>query len=143
MNNQKLEAKVKSICSSEAYLKGYISMINVLLALELLTKKDYEDWRRGKVPYLEKVCHTNLSKLSFIQKCVDAYAREHKYKASQTVYQTWGKQKKLLIFSKSGTKNIEEHYARHYVDSLRIKELKEKKTKNDNSRVESNQIVAE
>lgn len=48
-----------------------------------LSQKDYEDWRKGKVSYLEKVCHANLSKLSYILREISHRGKERKdYQAS-------------------------------------------------------------
>ena len=43
-----------------------VSPVEVLLRLERITKAQYEDWRFGRIPYLERVCIGNLSKLSVI-----------------------------------------------------------------------------
>ena len=64
MNNKELEKKTTAIINSLIYEKGYICSVDVLLRLEYLTQKDYEDWRFGRVPYLEKVCKVNLKKLA-------------------------------------------------------------------------------
>ena len=52
------------------YEKGYVCALDILLQLEYLTKKDYEDWRFGRVDYLEKVCNINLSKMTLINKLI-------------------------------------------------------------------------
>ena len=36
----------------------------------VLPKQKYEDWRFGRVDYLERVCTVNLRKLSFIKMCI-------------------------------------------------------------------------
>lgn len=90
------------------------------MKIGVLSTKDYEDWRFGRVPYLEKVCKTNLSKLSFIMKELRAYAMANHLKPSWTAYNQWGiKGKKIpLRFSKSSDSVIEEAYATHYVVTL-------------------------
>jgi hypothetical protein len=50
MNNQELEKKVTLVINSLIYEKGYICSVDVLLRLEYLSQKDYEDWRHGRVP---------------------------------------------------------------------------------------------
>ena len=46
--------------------QGYVSAIDVLLHIGMLDKADYESWRRGRVPYLEKVVRGNLGKVSAV-----------------------------------------------------------------------------
>ena len=125
MNNKGLENKVKKTANSLIYEKGYVCAIDVLIKLDYLTKKDYEDWRFGKIEYLEKACKVNLSKLSTINRTIKKNANDLKLEKSLTGYNQYGKGiKRRLIFSKSGDKNIENAYATHYLDKKRINELK-------------------
>ena len=64
MNNIDLEKKIKSLVHSLRYEKGSVCAVDILFRLDYLSKKDYEDWRFGKVDYLEKVCKANLSRLT-------------------------------------------------------------------------------
>jgi hypothetical protein len=114
MNSEELKKKVTA--GSLLYTKGYISPVDLLIAMEKLSSINYEDWRMGKIPYLERVCESNLSKLTLIMKELRSYARENGLKSSLTVYQKWGKGNKIrLRFSKSGIPQIEEAYATHYI----------------------------
>jgi hypothetical protein len=116
MNREELKKKVRVTAGSLLYTKGYISPVDLLIAMEKLSPKNYEDWRMGRIPYLEKVCETNLSKLTSIMKELRSYAHENGLKSSLTVYQKWGKGNKIrLRFSKSGIPQIEEAYATHYI----------------------------
>ena len=96
----------------------------------VLKKQDYENWRNGRVDYLERVCQCNLHKLSEIMKEVRAYARKNELKPSETVYKQWGLNKKgkkdvnRLRFSKSGDPGVEKGYSTHYVDRKRTAEIK-------------------
>jgi len=121
VNKVELKHKVHAILNSTLKEKIYISPVELLMKIGVLSAKDYEDWRFGRVPYLERVCKTNLSKLSFIMKELRAYARENHLKSSWTAYNRWGvKGKKIpLRFSKSGDAVIEEAYATHYVVNIK------------------------
>jgi hypothetical protein len=94
-----------------------VTPVEVLLRLQRITKQQHEDWRFGRVPYLERVCAGNLSKLSIILRILDHHARAIGLKPSQTVYHKWGKRGKHIIlrFSKSGAPALEAAYSRHYV----------------------------
>ena len=127
MNNSDLKNKIKLVGKEIIEEKGYLSSIDVLLKLEYLSEKDYENWRFGKVEYLEKVCGVNLKKLSTINKTIKEISGQLNLKKSWTAYDKYGKGKKIrLRFSKSGNKQIEEAYATHY---LNIEKIKNKSTK--------------
>ena len=76
MNNEDLEKEVKRLVHQNRYEKGYFCPVDILLQLEYLTKKNHDDWRLGRVEYLEKVCNINLSKLTFINKLIEKYSTE-------------------------------------------------------------------
>ena len=127
MNNTDLDKEVKRLVHQNRYEKGYVCAVDILLQLNCLTKKNYEDWRFGRVDYLEKVCSINLSKLTLINKLIRKYSTELNLKNSWTGYNQFGKGKKRrLRFSKSGDKTIEDRYSTHYVDKDRMIELKDK-----------------
>lgn len=75
-----------------------------------------EDWRRGRVPYLERVIVCNLSRLSRILRILRFHAHDLRLKPSATVYKRWGKgAKERLRFTKTGEPRLEEAYATHFV----------------------------
>lgn len=125
MNNIELEKKVKSLVNSLRHEKGLVCAVDVILRLEYISKKDFEDWRFGRIDYFEKVCNVNLSKLTLINKTIKRTATDLKLDKSWTGYNQYGKGvKRRLRFSKSGNENIEKTYATHYIDKKRINELK-------------------
>ena len=128
MNNIDLEKKIKRIISDLSDEKGYICSIDVLLGLDYLSKTDYEKWRNGQVDYLERVCQTNLGKLTTINKIIRQVAAKMNLVPSLTVYNKWGKgPKQKLRFSKSGDFNIEKAYSTHFLNKYQIEKLKENK----------------
>ena len=125
MNNKELEKKVKQLVSELSYLKDYVSYVDVLLKPGYITQSDYQNWRIGKIEYLEKVCDSNLHKLSTVNKFIRKFAAEWNLEASWTGYNKYGKgPKKRLIFSKSQDSKIEYAYAIHYLNKKRMSELK-------------------
>ena len=125
VNRKELERELKRSVHSLRYEKGYVCAVDILIRLGYLSKKDYEDWRFGRVKYLEKVCNVNLGTLTFINKTIRKIAGELKLDRSWTGYNQHGKNKQQrLTFSKSGQKNIEETYATHYIDKKRLDEIK-------------------
>ena len=109
--------------SVHAILKSnrVVAPVDVLLHTQRITKQQLEDWRFGRIPYPERVCVGNLSKLSTILRILDLHARAIGLKPSQTVYHKWGRGGKHIIlrFSKSGAPALEAAYSRHYVARAR------------------------
>ena len=52
-----------------------VAPVEVLLHTQRITKQQLEDWRFGRIPYLERVCVGNLSKLSTILRILDLHAQ--------------------------------------------------------------------
>jgi hypothetical protein len=94
----------------------FVAPVDVLIRMGLLTPEHLEDWRFGRVPYLERVIRTNLTRLGRILRILRMHAHDLNLVPSTTVYVRWGKgPKSRLRFSKTGEKNVEEAYARHFV----------------------------
>ena len=126
MNNIELKKKVNAAIRSQIYRRGYVAAVDVLLEVGMLTKENYQAWRSGRVPYLERVCFGSLNKLSLVMHEIRAYGIQQNLKQSVTSYVVNGSRKPLR-FSKSGDPKIERWYATHFVDTARVKELKEAK----------------
>ena len=92
-----------------------VSPSDILIEMGNLSKKNYESWRNGQVPYLERVVEGSLSKANRILRIIGFHVHDLNMVPRQTVYRQWGKGKKrILRFSKSGDPNIEKAYFRHY-----------------------------
>ena len=134
VKESELIGKVHSAVYHQCLQRGYAAPADVLVDIGVLPKQKYEDWRFGKVRYLEAACTCNLKKLSFIMKQIRSYAKKSKLKPSFCYYKRWGVKKKHghkpvipLRFSKSGNPEIEKAYATHYVDLGRAEQLKKEK----------------
>ena len=110
-----LIGKVHDSMYRQCKSRGFAAPVDVLMDIGVLDKKKYDDWRHGRVPYLEAVCSVNLHKLSEIMKVVRAYAAANGLKPSFTDYRQVGAKDRKLRFSKSGNPAIEKAYATHYV----------------------------
>jgi hypothetical protein len=128
MDNKNLKGQVHNAMYQALRKKGWVAPVDILLGMGVLSQANYENWRFGKVPFLERVCQANLRQLAGIMHEARVYAQKNGLKSSWTCYHQWGKHKECrLRFSKSGDEKIEYHYATHFVDSKRIAELKEQK----------------
>ena len=136
MNNAELIKRVNASMYQQIWRRGYATPVDVLMDTGILSKQKYEDWRFGKVDYLERVCTANFMKLSLVLHQMRVYAQKANLKPSFCYYKRWGVKKKggqghtLVIplrFSKTGAPEIERAYATHFVDSRQIAKLKEEK----------------
>lgn len=130
MKGSELTGKVHSAVYHQCQQRGYAAPADVLVDIGVLPKQKYEDWRFGKVRYLEAACTCNLKKLSFIMEQIHSYAKKTGLKPLFCYYKQWGMKKKPaapLRFSKSQNPEIEKAYATHYVDLDRTGQLKQEK----------------
>ncbi len=113
----KLYPKVRDAVKSILERQDVISTIDVFMQLQRLSREQYEDWRFGRIAYLERALVGNLSQLNRILRILDCCAQDNGLKPSQTKYCKWGKRGKgiVLQFSKSGHPNLEAAYSRCYV----------------------------
>jgi len=130
MNNSELEKNINIIVRDLVDKQGFFSSSDVLIKLGYLSITDYENWRKGKIEYLEKVCQVNLGKLTTINRITRQISRKMKLEPSWIAYNKYGKGSKMrLQFSKSGEENIEKAYSTHYINKFRLNQLNELKRK--------------
>lgn len=134
MNDAQLIDAVYAAMDKQCMKRGYVAPVDVLMDLEILSSKQYDAWRFGKIIYLESVCNANLRKLSLILRQMRYYAQKKGLKPSVCCYKQWGSSKRngkghksatTLRFSKSGKLDVERWYATHFVDLNRMAQLKE------------------
>ncbi|WP_459938587.1 hypothetical protein [Desulfonatronum parangueonense] len=87
-----------------------------------LAPKDYEAWRRGQVPCLERVFQGNLSKANRYLRILRFHVHDLNMVPSRHTYRQYGT-KRTLRFSLSGDPGVEQACARHF----RWNQSKEKK----------------
>jgi hypothetical protein len=117
MNRIELMKKARASADQVLRNTGYISAVEVLLAMGRLSKQDYERWRFCQVPHLENVLPGSLAQHAFFCRELRAYARDElKLKPSRTAYVSWGKTRRQpLRFTKYGQPHLEELFSTHYV----------------------------
>lgn len=117
-----IERRVNEAISAALKRQQYVSAIDVLVGMQLLAPEKVEAWRKGQIPYLERVMTAGLGTISRSMKFFRQQAAKGGLTPSETVYYRRGPGKHPLQFSKSGNPNIEKAYRTHYVS----KALKEK-----------------
>ena len=84
-----------------------VTPIDVLVRLDLLAPVRVDDWRQGRLPYLERAINCNLTRLSRILRILRFHAHDLNLVPVAGVYPQ--------RFSKTGDRGIEAAYARHFV----------------------------
>ncbi len=93
-----------------------VAPVDVPVKLDILAPKDLEDWRFGRVPYLERVIHGSLSRLSQLLRILGFHCHDLNLVPSHTAYVKWGKgARTALRFTKTGEERLEKVYARRFV----------------------------
>jgi len=96
--------------------RGFVAPVELFVRMELLSAESVEDWRRGRIPYLERAIHCNLSKASRILRILRMHAHDLDLKPLLIVYKRWTKgPRTLLQFCKTGDRAVEDAYARHFL----------------------------
>lgn len=119
-----LEHRVTSAAEAALAHHHYVSAIDVLTGMGLLAPTHVQDWRKGRIDFLERVIHTNLEKISLSMALFRQWAQAKGLKPSETRYVRRDRGETVdLRFSKSGNPRVERSYRTHFVSP----ELSERK----------------
>jgi len=111
----KLEQRVVRVAEAALAARHFVSAIDVLVGIGWLAPSHVEEWRQGRVEYLEQATQVNPAKLSAAMKCFRTWATGHGPVQSETRYVTRTRDRRPLRFSKSGNPDIERAYRTHWV----------------------------
>jgi len=115
-HEDKYYPRVVSAVATILSRSNVVAPVDVLMEMGNLTKQNVEAWRRGKVPYLEYVIEGNLSKATRILCIIGFHVHDLNMVPQRTVSrQSDRSRNRVLQFTKSGIKRLEEAYSRHYV----------------------------
>jgi hypothetical protein len=128
-NERRLHSRMVQTASQGLAAKGWISPVDVLVGIGWLSPDRVEAWRRGQVPYLERVVNAGLGKISTAMCDLHRWAASQGLKPSRTEY-VHRKTRAPLQFSKSGEHALEERYRTHWV-SQRLTDRKARASKSD------------
>lgn len=97
-----------------------VAPVDVMVEMGMLDAKQLEEWRFGRIPYLERAIKGSLPRLSRLLRVLRFHAHDLNLVPSVTVYTRYGKgPKQHLRFTKTGDKKLEEGYSRHFVRPAR------------------------
>ena len=113
------------IRAAEAALakRKFVTAIDVLVGVGWLEPRRVDEWRQGRVDYLERVTVANLGKISTAMRSFRRWAQARGLRPSETAYLARTRDRRPLRFSKSGDPSIERAYRTHWVSP----ELSERK----------------
>jgi hypothetical protein len=115
-NQSELERRVYRAAEAALARQQYVSPIDVLCGMGLLAPVCVDDWRKGRVDFLEGVIQGNPRKISSSMAIFRRWAAEKGLKPSETGYVRHTRGGILALqFSKSGDPEIEKHYRTHYL----------------------------
>lgn len=111
-----LHPRIERVVYAILEQSNVVTPVGVLLGMGLIKPIQLEQWRHGKVPYLERVIMGNLPRLFRLLRILRFCAHDLNLQPSVTVYMRHGKgAKQRLRFSKFGDAKLEEAYATHFV----------------------------
>jgi hypothetical protein len=105
----------------------YVTAIDVLTGLGWLPQARLDEWRQGRLPYLEAGVQAGLGKVSEAMLTFRKWAVNRGLKPSETVYVARTRSRQRLRFSKSGNPAIERAYRTHWVSPQLSEEKWERK----------------
>ena len=103
--------------------RRFVTAIDVLVGIGWLEPRRVDEWRQGRVDYLERVTVANLGKISSAMGSFRRWAQARGLTPSETAYLARTRDRRPLRFSKSGDAGIERAYRTHWVSP----ELSERK----------------
>ncbi len=129
---QPLEQRVVRAAEAALADHSYVSAIDVLTGMGLLPASQVEQWRRGRIDFLERVIQGNPEKISSAMTAFRRWALDTGLRPSETAYKTGDRAGvRDLQFSASGDPSIEAAYRTRYVSP----ELSERKRQNLDERL--------
>jgi hypothetical protein len=114
---ENLERRVLAAANAALARNKFVAPIDVLTGLGWLRHEQAEAWRRGRVPYLERVTEANLGKLSKALRILQGWAENTGLQPRETVYVSWTPNRHRLRFTKTGDENLERAYRTHWISS--------------------------
>jgi hypothetical protein len=114
-NQATLARRISTVAEHALATDQVVTPLDVLVGIGWLPAAQVEAWRRGRVPYLERVAGVNLAKVSTALRLLGDWARRHHLTPSQTVYVAWTSDRHRLRFTKTGDAAVERAWRTHWI----------------------------
>lgn len=118
-----IEQRVARAAERSLAGKKYVTAIDVLAGVGWLPQARIDEWRQGRLPYLEASVQASLGKISTAMKAFRRWALRRGLLPSETAYVARTRDRRQLQFSASGNPSIERAYRTHWI-SPTLKEAK-------------------
>jgi hypothetical protein len=112
---QEIEVRVRRVAEQALAEQHYVRPVDVLLGLGWLAPAHVDDWRQGRVDFLEAVTQANLTKISTAMAEFRRWARARGLQPSETAYLARTRDRRALRFSASNDPGIEQAYSTHWI----------------------------
>ncbi len=122
-NRGDIDRRVARAAEAALAKRKFVTAIDVLVGVGWLEPRRVDEWRQGRVDYLERVTVANLGKMSTAMRSFRRWAQARGLQPSETEYVARTRDRRPLRFSKSGDAGIERAYRTHWVSP----ELSERK----------------
>jgi len=113
--DRRLERRVTEVAEAALTERRFVSAIDVLVGLGWLHPRRVDEWRQGRIPFLERAVTANLRRISKAMRVFRTWARARGLEPSETAYVARSRGRRTLRFSKSGDPSIEAEYRTHWV----------------------------
>lgn len=114
-NRGDIERRVVRAAEAALAQRKFVTAIDVLVGIGWLEPRRVDEWRQGRVDYLERVTVANLGKISTAMRSFRRWAQARGLKPNETAYAARSRDRRPLRFSKSGDPGIERSYRTHWV----------------------------
>jgi hypothetical protein len=111
----RLEERVARAAQAALDQRGFVTAIDVLMGLGWLAPRRVDEWRQGRVAYLEAAVQAGPDKVSTAVRLFDRWAQRSGLKSSEIAYVARTRGRETLRFSKSGDGEIERAYRTQWV----------------------------
>ena len=75
--HERLKQRALQAAEEALYKQQYVSPIDLFIGMKLLQPVHVEDWKKGRIPYLERVIQGSLGKITFQNTRAIAAAANH------------------------------------------------------------------
>lgn len=111
------QARIAVVADRALSTRQVVTPLDVLVGIGWLPAAQVEAWRRGRVPYLERVADVNLARLSTGLRLLGDWAQRHHLTPSETVYVAWTRDRHRLRFTKTGDAHLERVWRTHWISA--------------------------
>src|SRR5437764_6322341 len=114
-NRGEIDRRVIRAAEAALAKRKFVTAIDVLVGVGWLEPRRVDEWRQGRVDYLERVVIASLGKISTAMRAFRAWAQSRGLRPSETEYVARSRGRQPLRFSKSGDAALERAYRTHWI----------------------------